>query len=150
MGPALTILIAEDDPADADLFRIALRRAGINDRVLFVNDGEEAIEYIQGKGRFADREKFPFPKIVISDVKMPRRTGLELLDWLRAHPDCKILPTVLVSGSGLEMDVRRAYGLGANSYFQKPSTLDELTSLARVLNDYWSRTELPLIEKRCE
>lgn len=150
MDAALTILIAEDDPSDAELFRIALRRAGIKHRVVFVRDGEEAIEYLQGKGMFADRDEFPFPKIVISDVKMPRRSGLELLDWLRAHPDCKVLPTVLVSGSGLEMDVRKAYGLGANAYFQKPSTLDELTSLARVLNDYWSRTELPVIDKRCE
>jgi CheY-like chemotaxis protein len=150
MQRELVMLVAEDDPADADLLRIAMRRAGITNRMFFVKDGEQAIEYLKGHGEFADRETYPFPRIVITDLKMPRRTGLELLDWLQQHPECKVLPTVLMSGSALPSDVRKAYGLGAKSYFAKPSSLEELTELMKVLNDYWSETELPDINTKCD
>jgi|SRR6185436_16877039 len=150
MQRELVMLVAEDDVSDAELLRIAMRRSGITNRTFFVKDGEQAIEYLEGKGEFADRQKYPFPKIVITDLKMPRRTGLELLDWLQQHPECKVLPTVLMSGSALPNDIRKAYGLGAKSYFTKPSSLDELTELMKVLNEYWSSTELPEINTRCE
>jgi len=150
MKRELVMLVAEDDPADADLLRIAMRRAGVTNRMFFVKDGEQAIDYLRGKGEFADREKYPFPTILLTDLKMPRRTGLELLDWLRQHPDCKVLPTVLMSGSALPNDIHTAYGFGAKSYFAKPSSLDELTELMKVLNQYWSATELPEINARCE
>ena len=82
---------------------------------------------------------------------MPRRTGLELLAWLRKHPECHVLPTVLLSGSGLPPGVGKAYHLGANSCFRKPSALDELTDLMRLLNDYWRTNELPPepAQKKC-
>ena len=149
MQDGFTILVAEDSPDDAKLLEFAIRRAGLQNPVRFVADGYEAIEYLQGKGKFEDRREYPFPKVIISDLKMPRLNGLELLDWLHQHPECKVLPTVLMSGSGLEKDIEKAYQLGANSYFQKPSTLEELTSLMRLLTDYWARSEPPPEMRNC-
>jgi len=150
MPASLTILVAEDDPLDAELLKRAMKRAGITSSVHFVKDGDEAIEYLKGHGRFADRKRYPFPSVVLTDLKMPRRTGLELLDWLRKHPECHVLPTVLMSGSGIPSDVDKAYHFGVNSYFRKPSTLDELTELMGLLNDYWSKTELPELRPSCD
>ena len=149
MPDGFTILVAEDSPDDAKLLEFAIRRAGLENPVRFVADGYEAIEYLQGKGKFGDRREHPFPRVIISDLKMPRLNGLELLDWLHQHPECKVLPTVLMSGSGLEKDIEKAYQLGANSYFQKPGTLEELTSLMRTLTDYWSRNETPPDMQNC-
>ena len=146
----LTILVAEDDPLDAELLKRAMKRAAITGPVHFVKDGDEAIEYLQGHGRFADRILYPFPSVVLTDLKMPRRTGLELLDWLRKHPECRVLPAILMSGSWMPRDVDKAYHFGVNSYFRKPSTLDELTELMRLLKGYWSRTELPATPPNCE
>ena len=149
MKQDFAILVAEDDPSDVELLRLAMRRAGIFNPLSVVNDGQEAIDYLKGEGEFCDRNKFPFPKIVITDLKMPRRTGFELLAWVRNHPECKVLPTVLMSGSGLPNDVQRAYGLGVNSYFRKPTSLGELTTLMDLLKNYWSRAEVPAPPSDC-
>jgi len=138
-----TILIAEDDPNDVMLLELAIRKNGIKNPVKVVRDGEEAIEYLEGKGQYRDREKFPFPSVIISDVKMPRRTGLEVVEWVRQHPTCSVVPIVMLSGSRIQNDVLTAYKLGANSYFTKPSTLEELTELLGVAFEYWRRSERP-------
>src|SRR5256885_3982613 len=84
----LTILIAEDDPNDVMLLELAIRKNGIASPVHVVRDGEEAIEYLEGKGQYADREKYPIPSVIITDVKMPRRNGLEVVEWVRSQPKC--------------------------------------------------------------
>jgi CheY-like chemotaxis protein len=139
-----TILIAEDDPNDVMLLELAIRKNGITNPVKVVRDGEEAIEYLEGKGQYKDRERFPFPSVIISDVKMPRRNGLEVVEWVRRHPTCSIIPIVMLSGSRIQNDVLSAYRLGANSYFTKPSTLDELSELLKLAFEYWTRSERPL------
>jgi len=139
-----TILIAEDDPNDVMLLELAIRKNGIRNPVKVVRDGEEAIEYLEGKGQYKDRERFPFPSVIISDVKMPRRNGLEVIEWVRRHPTCSIIPIVMLSGSRIQNDVLTAYKLGANSYFTKPSTLDELSELLKLAFEYWTRSERPL------
>ena len=139
-----TILIAEDDPNDVMLLELAIRKNGITNPVKVVRDGEEAIEYLEGKGQYKDRERFPFPSVIISDVKMPRRNGLEVVEWVRRHPTCSIIPIVMLSGSRIQNDVLSAYRLGANSYFTKPSTLHELSELLKLSFEYWTRSERPL------
>jgi CheY-like chemotaxis protein len=143
MDSDITILIAEDDPNDVMLLELAIRRNGISSPVRVVRDGEEAVEYLEGHGKYADRQKYPLPSVIISDVKMPRRSGLEVIEWVRQHPQCAITPIVMLSGSRIEHDVISAYRLGANSYFTKPSTLDELADLIRIAHAYWSRCERP-------
>jgi CheY-like chemotaxis protein len=81
--------------------------------------------------------------VIITDVKMPRRNGLEVVEWVRQHPQCSIIPIVMLSGSRIEHDVIRAYKLGANTYFTKPSTLDELTELIGLAYRYWTKCEHP-------
>jgi CheY-like chemotaxis protein len=147
MNSDINILVAEDDANDVMLLELAIRKNGITSPVRVVRDGEEAVEYLDGKGCYADRQKYPFPHIIISDVKMPRRDGLEVIEWVRQHPKCSVVPIVMLSGSRIEHDVVKAYKLGANSYFTKPTTLDELTELIRLAFDYWSRCERPALPK---
>jgi CheY-like chemotaxis protein len=143
------ILIAEDSADDAELLRRGLERAGLNGPVQIVGDGHEAVEYLEGEGKYAKRDEFPFPKVIISDLKMPRVNGLELLKWLRSHPHCAIIPAILLSGSTLEADIMKAYQLGANTYFRKPTSFGELVDLLRTLRDYWERSELPRVAGSC-
>ena len=140
---AFPILIAEDNSVDAELMQMALDKAGFTGAVRFVRDGHDAVQYLQGAGEFSDRSKFPLPKIIISDLKMPRVSGLELVLWLRNHPGCNIVPVILLSGSGLPDDVVTAYKLGANTYFQKPARFSELVALLNNLTEYWSESEVP-------
>ncbi len=101
-----SILIAEDDPNDVMLLEMAIRKNGITNPVNVVRDGEEAVEYLEGKGQYGDRHKFPFPNVIITDVKMPRRNGMEVVEWVRHHPKCSIIPIVMLSGSRIENSAR--------------------------------------------
>ena len=141
------ILIAEDSPQDAELLQLALKRAGLGGPLRFVSDGVEAIAYLEGRGEYADRETFPFPRVIITDLKMPRLNGLELLNWLSDHPECHVIPTILLSGSELSQDITAAYKFGANTYFTKPTDFETLLQMVRSWKEYWSRSELPLIAK---
>lgn len=145
MTPGFPILIAEDSSIDADLLEIALRRAGLSGPVRFVGDGQEAVDYLEGRGHYADRKQFPFPRVIITDLKMPRFDGLQLLQWLADHPDCCVIPTILLSGSALSHDIQSAYKLGANTYFEKPTQFAALVDLVRSLKEYWSRSHLPSV-----
>src|SRR5678815_3906678 len=123
----LTVLLAEDNEDDAHLVQLAMTRASIRQPMQHVCDGVEVVEYLCAKGRYADREKFPFPRVLITDLKMPRMNGFEVLEWLSRHPECSVIPSVVLSASAHEADVDQAYSLGASAYFRKPATLDELS-----------------------
>ena len=120
----LTVLVAEDDPNDAELLRLALRAEGLGNPVQIVENGQKAIAYLCGQGEFSDRQRYPFPSVMFTDLKMPMVGGFEILQWLRDHPECNVIPVIVLSGSKLPGDVKRAYQLGANSYIQKPVDLD--------------------------
>jgi CheY-like chemotaxis protein len=143
MKKKLTVLLAEDDPRDLDLFTHALQRDGVIVDVQRVHDGEEAIEYLQGRGAFADRATYPFPDIILVDLKMPKVSGLDVLEWRKKHPECARVPLIMFSGSGLQKEINAAYRLGANSYFSKPNTFQELRETLKTILHYWSRAELP-------
>jgi CheY-like chemotaxis protein len=145
----LTILIAEDDENDIHLLEVALRRAGINNPLQFVRDGEEAIDYLRHEGKFADRVQYPLPTVIITDIKMPRCSGLEVLRWINSHSECSIIPTIVLSASAETKDVRSAYELGASTYFQKPGSIDELTDMMRTINHYWGLSVIPDLPARC-
>jgi CheY-like chemotaxis protein len=131
------ILVAEDDPTDAYFFERAFRRAGLPVTLHFVRDGQEAIDYLQGEGQFADRTRHPLPQLLLLDLKMPRLDGFDVLEWVRKQPGMGGVLIVIFSSSEEPRDMNRAYGLGANSYLVKPHSMAELTALVGQFKKYW-------------
>ena len=142
-APLAHILIAEDNADDLLLLRRAFLKAGHAVEIHAVPDGEEAMAYLAGTGRYADRTQFPQPEIIILDIKMPRRTGLEVLQWLKENPRHQVIPTVVMSASCQPTDVQASYDLGASTYFMKPGNVDELLALVKILSDYWRHAQTP-------
>jgi|SRR5688500_7851489 len=142
-----TVLVAEDSEDDQFLIRKAFTQACPGCDVEIVHDGEVAIQYMMGEGKFGDRTKFRYPSFIITDLKMPRADGLAVLEFLKKNPDWSVIPTVVLSGSANEDDVRRSYMLGASSYHVKPATNKELQELIQNLVGYWRTCEVPAIEK---
>ncbi len=138
MNDNYTILLVEDDPNDVVLLQRALRKNQIDNPVVALPDGDEAIAYLSGDGKYSDRQVHPFPKVIMLDLKMPRRGGLEVLEWLREHPQYKVIPTIVLTSSKINEDVMKAYGLGANSYMVKPANFEELQRMIKTAHEYWS------------
>jgi CheY-like chemotaxis protein len=143
------VLVAEDNPDDALLLRRAIEKAGITARVKIVSDGEEMLLYLQGLGVYANRSTSPLPSLIILDLKMPRKSGLEVLEWINQNPEVAVVPTIVLSASNLEKDVRAAYNLGANTYFVKPTTFEELVETMRTLEKYWKKAAKLQPENGC-
>ena len=136
------ILVLEDDANDTWLLQRALTRLGIR-KFHFVRDGEEGIAYLSGHAEYSDRQRYPIPGLIITDLKMPMRDGLEVLKWLRQHPTFRKIPTLVLTSSTAEKDVASAYGFGANSYMVKPTVSEDLEKLGRVIREYWESCEIP-------
>ena len=132
-----TILLVEDEPGDVLLIRRAYRRANLASPLQVVGDGEAAVAYLAGQDAYADRRQYPLPALVLLDLKLPRKSGLEVLAWLRAQPALKRLPVVVLTSSRERGDVDRAYELGANSYLVKPVGFDTLQEMIQTLGLYW-------------
>ena len=138
MDEDFVILLAEDDVNDALLVERALSRADIQNPVMVVRDGQEAIDYLKGKGPFADRKNFPLPTLALLDIKMPKKNGLEVLEWVRHNGGgLKLLPVVIMSSSSIQEDIDRAYQLGVNAYLVKPTAFDELVETLKTTTDFW-------------
>jgi CheY-like chemotaxis protein len=135
----VSILIADDDAQDTMLLRMAVERASLGLRLESVGDGEEAIDYLMGRSRYADRQAHPFPSMMLLDLKMPRLSGFDVLDFVRRQPGLRQLPIVIFSSSDDPKDIRRAYDAGANSYLCKPHANDDLSALLKALEDYWCK-----------
>ena len=131
------ILVVEDDPNDILLIQRAFAKARILNPLRTVSNGDEAVAYLAGEGIHADRENFPVPVLVLLDLKLPRRSGLEVLAWIRGQPGLKRLPVVVLTSSKESVDINRAYDLGANSYLVKPVGFDSLLELVKSLEVYW-------------
>lgn len=140
MSEEPTILVVEDSADDVLFIRRAFGKAGLVNRLRFLSDGESAIAFFEGAGEYGDRALHPLPGLVLLDLKLPRRSGFEVLERLRSLPDTRRTPVVVLTSSAEERDVGRAYDLGANSYLVKPVAFDELLELARRLDLYWLRT----------
>jgi Response regulator containing CheY-like receiver, AAA-type ATPase, and DNA-binding domains len=151
MKRGFTLLLADDDENDVVFFREALeeaaQKASVPVRLAVTHDGEEALQYLKGEGEFSDRAKYPFPQIVVTDLKMPRLTGLDVLAWLKEHEEYQRMPKILMSASCEECDVDEAYRLGVNTFFQKPVSLTQFRELVYHLVCYWAHTERPVIRQ---
>ena len=133
------ILVVEDEENDMLLLRRALQKAGSQEPVHWVADGEEAIAYLRGEGKYADRQQFPFPTTLITDLKMPRKSGFEVLHWLKENPACSIIPVIVLTSSREPSDIDEAYRLGANAYMVKPVVSEEWTQMIKCAVEFWCR-----------
>jgi len=132
-----TILIVEDNPTDVMLIQRAFAKANVGNPMHYVRDGDAAVEYLSGGGEYGNRATFPLPALLLLDLKLPRRSGLEVLQWLRSQPVLRRLPVVVLTSSSQSQDVNRAYELGANSYLVKPVEFDDLQAMLSKVNIYW-------------
>ena len=123
------ILAAEDEESDRLILELAFQRAKLPYPLVIVRDGQEAVDYLSGKGRYADRSAHPLPALLVLDLKMPRMNGFDVLAWLARQQDFKRIPVVVLSSSADELDVNKARQLGAREYFVKPHRLDELIKM---------------------
>ena len=128
-------LLVEDDENDFILLKRALQRADPTAELCWVRDGAEAMEYLSGEKVFADRVAHPLPSVILSDLKMPRCSGLELVKWVRERSHLRLLPFIMFSSSDQPGDVALAYEDGANWYLAKPATFDDLVEMLSRLTE---------------
>ena len=129
------LLLVEDDPADAVLIQRSIERAGIPAQVVHLKDGDEAVAYLSAE---SSRSSSSLPWLILMDLKLPRRSGLEVLQWIRQQKSgISRVPVVMLSSSHHSVDIQRAYQYGVNSYLVKPETSDALLSMMTVLKTYW-------------
>lgn len=134
---AHTVLLVEDNPSDVFIVQRVFQKLKVQSSIQVASDGEEAIAYLSGTGKYSDREQFPLPAVVLLDLKLPRRSGLEVLEWLKAQPVLSRLPVVVLTSSKQSSDINQAYDRGANSYVVKTVNPRDTEELGRILSHYW-------------
>jgi CheY-like chemotaxis protein len=142
------VLIAEDSENDLLMLRRAFRQASILAPMQHVSDGEQVIAYLKGEGKFGRRDEFPLPDVLLLDLKMPRKNGFEVLEWLQTQPSLRELRVVVLTTSEELRDVNRAYALGAASFLTKPLNFVEFKDTIQAMYSYWmALNRRPKIER---
>jgi len=136
-----TMLWVEDDADDVLLITRAIQKAGLAQPAL-VRDGNEAVEYLSGAGKHADRNAYPFPSIILLDLKLPKMSGFEVLQWIRERPELCRIPVIMFTSSRERIDVDRAYELGANAYLLKSVDHHDLVESLKKLRAFWMELAL--------
>jgi two-component system, response regulator len=140
------IVVVEDNPDDVKLALRAFRKANADDQVTILRDGAEALEYLFRTGRYAHRQGEPPPRVVVLDLKLPLVDGLEVLRQVKADPQTRMIPVVVMTSSSEARDMVNTYGLGANSYIQKPVDFASFTEVVRGISAYWlTVNQAPLV-----
>jgi CheY-like chemotaxis protein len=139
---AVEVLLADDNPADAELIMLSLGE-DIVGRIHHVHDGEEALDFLLCRDRYAQRSFEAPPRLIVLDIKLPKLSGLEVLEEIKRDPRTRAIPTVLLTSSRLEEEVVRGYQLGANSYVQKPVEFERFRQIVRQLGSYWLAVNEP-------
>jgi DNA-binding response OmpR family regulator len=131
------ILLVEDEPNDVLLLKIAFEEEGIDLPLQVVTDGQMAIDYLSGEGAFADRNEFPMPCLILLDLKLPRKSGFEVLEWIREQSAFRCIVVIVLTSAEHEQDVAQAYELGANSYVVKAMDIAHRNETTRFLKGWW-------------
>ncbi|HLX72409.1 MAG TPA: response regulator [Verrucomicrobiae bacterium] len=138
------ILVAEDEEDYVLLLKQAFFRANFENVVYFVSTGQELMSYLKGKGKFAHRDEYPLPDLLLLDLKLPGYSGFEILGWIRSHPGLTALRVIVLTSSDRVKDVNDAYRLGANSFLVKPYDFEDLVNFAKLIKEFWlRRSECP-------
>ena len=132
-----TVLLVEDNEDDIFFMRLAWEKAGVSHPLQVVQDGQQAVDYLAGVGKYADRQQFPLPCLVLLDWKLPYLMGVEVLKWIRSRSALKTLPVLVLTSSVQASDIDRAYRLGANAYLEKPSDAAKLADLVKLIKSFW-------------
>ena len=141
------VLLVEDNVHDAEMTIRALRKVNLSNNLVHVKDGEEALDFIFARGKFAGRETEQLPKVILLDIKMPKVDGIEVLRQLKAQDNSKTIPVVIMTSSKEEQDVIRSYQLGVNSYVVKPVDFEGFAKAVSELGLYWLLTNQPPLIK---
>jgi CheY-like chemotaxis protein len=136
-NPERAILLVEDSEDDVFLMRRALREAGVTNPLTVVEDGQAAVDYLSGANLYADRAQYPLPALIFLDLKLPMKSGHDVLVWIRAQAGLETMVVVVLTSSDEPRDVSKSYQLGANSYVVKPPTAEKLLDLAKSFKWYW-------------
>ena len=139
----MDILLVEDNPNDAELALLAIRDTGYPGRVVHVDDGAKAIDYLLGTGTYADRRGAPPPRVVFLDLKLPGMDGIDVLRRIKGHASLCAIPIVMLTSSQELSDVAACYRLGVNSYVVKPVDFDAYRAMIAELLSYWTRRNHP-------
>ena len=134
----ISILIAEDDADDRFLLQAAFTENGFNDKLLFVENGVELVDYLIKLAQSGNNVKMP--RFILLDLNMPKKDGREVLREVKQHPDLKKIPVIIFSTTNNEQEMRRCYELGANSYITKPNSFENLIKTVAALRSYWIHT----------
>lgn len=137
MSDHALFLLIEDNPDDVMLIRRAFQKSRVVNPVHVARNGEEAIAYLSGEGRYRNRVEFPLPALVLLDLKMPGMDGFGVLKWIREQPGLSLLRVVVLTSSDSMRDVNHAYQLGANSFLVKPVDFDRFVEISQALSGYW-------------
>jgi CheY-like chemotaxis protein len=134
----ITVVLVEDDPNDVLLIRRALERTSGEMTLIHLSDGDAAVQYLAGEGPYENRMESPTPTIMLLDIKLPRRSGFEVLTWARSQSTAaKRIPILMLTSSGQKADIDRAFELGATAYLRKPSRAKMLSELVADLKNFW-------------
>jgi CheY-like chemotaxis protein len=133
----IDILLVEDNPTDAELALRSLRKHNLANRIEWVKDGAEALDFLFGRGKFAEQQNLPLPRVVLLDLGLPKVNGLEVLKALRADPRTSALPVVVLTSSKEEKDMVAAYQMGVNSFVSKPVAFNEFAKTVADMGFYW-------------
>lgn len=136
------VLLVEDSPYDAELTRTALAESGLTNEVVWLRDGQQALDYLQHRGAYENRPR-DWPVVVLLDLKMPKVDGLEVLERIKKDPVLKALPVVMLTSSHEEADLARSYGLGVNAYVVKPVGFPEFMAAIKELGLFWAVVNQP-------
>ncbi|MEC4803281.1 MAG: response regulator [Jaaginema sp. PMC 1079.18] len=131
------ILLVEDDENDIILMERACRKANFNIQFEICRDGDRAVQYLETIMSLDDSSSLTLPLLVLLDLKLPRRSGLEVLTWIRQHPTFNKIPVIILTASDERLDIKRAYELHANSYLVKPISFQDLVHLVQSVKTYW-------------
>lgn len=132
-----TVLLVEDDANDVLFMQRAFQRANSQISLMIIKDGDAAVEYLMGEGDFHDRDRYPIPALILLDLKLPRRSGMEVLRWVRQQSVLRRIPIVVLTSSRERIDIDDAYDLGVNSYLVKPVNFETLSNMVSAINAYW-------------